>query len=202
MTLPINATGIAEKNKAESQPIYLYTIHLYDGSQDLRLAEYSADVTFDGLVYQRFPISHDQITENSSGEIDAVRVRVSNISRLIQEYLELYDWRKKKVTVKLVFANQLADADAFIDFVYYIDSWTADQDNVEFVLTSKLNVLSARLPAGMVWRSMCGWEFKSTECGYAGEETVCNRTKARCKELANYSRYGAFPSISTRRMYI
>ena len=201
MTRTITATSISEKNKAANQPIYLYTITDYDGTNDLRLAEYDADVTFDSLTYTKFPITHDFIGENSTGENEQVRVKVANVSRLIQAYLETYDLRGKKVTIKLVWANQLAVATACISHTFYIDSYTADERDVTFTLSSRFNVLDFKLPGRKFSRFYCTWKFKSVQCGYSGAESSCNKTFQKCRDLSNQLRFGGFPSIPSRQVY-
>lgn len=197
-----NATFISEKNKQENQPVRIYEIYDYDGEDsNLYFAEWDSDITFDSQVYTKFPITIEAIGENGKGEIDTVRLTVENVSRTIQGYLETYDLRGKKVSIKTVWANQLADANAYIEDVYYIDSYTADQMNVVFDLTSKLDVLNVQLPLGTYSRTHCRWKFKSDECGYSGGESSCNRTLQRCRELSNQSRFGGFPSIPQRRIF-
>jgi lambda family phage minor tail protein L len=199
----VNATFTDEKNKAENRPIKLYKVENYDGaSAHLFFAGWDVNVTFDGQLYTAFPITHDVISENNRGAIDAVRVTVGNVSRLIQGYLELYDFRGKKVIIKTVWADQLADASAYIDDVFYIDSYVADAKDVVFTLTSKFDLLDIDLPGRRYSRNHCGWKFKGTECGYAGAETSCNKTKQRCKELNNYRRFGGFPSIQANKVFL
>lgn len=202
MPRDIDPTFKQEKAKQENRPIYLYIIENYDGSNDLYLASYDEDVVYDSVTYIRFPIMHEFTGENNQGRIDQVKVRLANVSRLIQLYLEQYDFRGKKVIIRTVWANQLADPDAHIDDIFYIDNYTADQTNVEFTLTGKFDVLGMDLPARRYARNYCSWKFKSSECGYVGAETECNKTQQRCKQLNNYQRFGAFPSVPTRRIYI
>jgi lambda family phage minor tail protein L len=193
----------SEKNKPANQPIYLYTIHDYDGSgTNLCLAEWDADIVYDGITYTKFPIKHDEIGENTQGEIDTFRVSVANVNRIIQAYLESYDLRGKKVTITLVWANQLNDTDANIDFIYYIDNYTANENTVEFVLSSKYDIIDLTLPRGVYNRNYCRWKFKSTECGYAGAQTTCDKRKATCKDtMSNIARFGGFPSVPTNRLF-
>jgi lambda family phage minor tail protein L len=189
-----------EKNKLTNQPIHLYTVHDYDGAgTNLLLAEYPENVTFNGIEYVSFPITFDSIKENSKGQIDSTTLKVSNVMRVFGGYFEIYDFRGKKVTVKTVWANLLADTTSYIDDIYYIDSYSADQVNVSFTLTTKFNVLAISLPLRSYSRNYCSWLFKGTECAYAGEETTCNKTKQQCKEYSNYSRFGGFPSIQPKR---
>lgn len=199
-----DSTFISEKNAQANKPIRLYTLHDYDGAgNNLRFAEYDADVSYDSLTYTKFPVTFDVISENNKGAIDAVKVTLANVSRLIQSYLEDYDLRGKKVTIKTVWSNQLADTTAYIDDVFYIDSYTADQENVSFNLTTKFDVLDVELPLRRFSRHYCHWRFKGTECGYAGSESTCNKTKQDCKDNKNnYDRFGGFPSIKSNRMIL
>lgn len=199
MTIEITPEFSEEKNKVSNAPIFLYTIHDYDGiGSNLRFAEWSEDITFNSLLYTAFPCTHDQIGENAQGEIDAIRVSVGNVSRLIQAYLETYDLRSKKVTITMVWEPTLADPDAKVDFIYFIDSYTADEMMANFLLLPKTDVLGVTLPGRTYSRNQCRWVFKSTECGYVGAQLTCNKTRQRCKELVNYPRFGGFPSIPAR----
>lgn len=201
----INATTdfFKELNKSANKPIFLYVIYDYDGaSTNLYLAEWNENVTFDGQEYVAFPITHDTVSENASGEIDSLQVKVSNVSRLIQSYLEVYDLRNKKVMIRLVWKDRLSYPDDKLDFNYFIDSYTASSTVVDFTLLPKTDLLGSMLPARTYSRNYCQWKFKSTECGYSGSETSCGKTKARCKELSNYVRFGGFPSIPTRQISV
>ena len=197
----LDSDFVKSKNAQENQPLYLYTIYDYDGSTDLFFTNYDTNITFDSQEYTKFPISHEFISENTKGQIDTIKVILGNVSRLIQAYLEANDFRGLKVEIKQVFADLLDDADAYIKHIYYIDSYTADQQNVEFNLTSKFDVLEVELPARKFSRNTCGWKFKSPECGYVGAETECSKVLSRCRVLNNSSRYGAFPSIPSRAIY-
>jgi len=202
----LDSTFKSEKNKSADKPIYLYTIYDYDGSSNnLYFAEWDTDIVYNGITYTRFPITHDFIGENSQNEVDSVKVSIGNVSREIQAYLELYDLRGVKVDITLVWADQLADTDAYITDTFYIDSYTADEQAVTFTLTSKFDVIDLTLPVRNYSRNYCSWKFKSTECGYAGATATCNKTKVACKAMAggsNYARFGGFPSVPSQRVAI
>jgi len=194
---------IKELNKKENQPVFLYTIFNFDdASHDLNLAESRTDIVFDSVTYTATPLSHDKIGENSQNEIDAIKVRISNVSRLIQSYLEDYNWRGKQVRIRLVWLDRLAYTDDKVDFVFYIDSYSANQDFAEFTLLPKIDVLTVMLPRRTYSRNYCQWKFKGTECAYAGAEESCNKTKQRCQEIGNYIRFGGFPSIPSRQIAV
>jgi phage-related protein len=155
-----NSAFKEESRKQSTQPIFLYTIYDYNGTGvDLPFAAYDINVIFDGIEYQKFPITHDEITENTKGEIDNTKVRLSNIARLIEYYLQNYDLRGKKVSIKMVWANKLDDPDCYIEFSNYIDSYSSNVKDVVFSLMSKFDVLNVTIP-GMIWlRDFCQWLF-------------------------------------------
>ena len=199
-----NSTFKTEKNSSTNKPLRLYTLKNYDeASHNLYLAEFDTNIVFNDITYTKFPISINTISENNKAMIDSVNLTIANVSRVIQSYLESYDLRGKKVSIKTVWANQLADTSAYIEDVFYIDSYTADQDNVSFTLTTKFDVLDVELPLRRYSRNYCNWKFKGTECGYAGSDTTCNKTKQDCKNNKNnYSRFGGFPSIQSNRILL
>lgn len=200
--IELTADFILEKNKLSNKPIHLYEVVAFDGTNSLLFAGYDDDVVFNGKTYLKFPITHEAVGDNTTGEIDNVVVKVANVSQFIQNKLESYDLRGKKVIITLVFANLLNNALNCIEHSYYIDSYTAGVEMAEFNCTSKFDLMKVELPARKYWRNYCTWKFKSTECGYAGEETVCNKTFQRCKVLANEERFGGFPSIPSRQVYV
>jgi lambda family phage minor tail protein L len=201
---PISSAFKQEKNKAYNSPIYLYTLYDYDGNgNNFYFAEYDADVVYNGITYLKFPIKHDSTSENSTGRIDQVMLTVGNASRFLQYYLEAYDLRGKKVDIMIVFANHLNDTDANLVFTYFIDNYTANEESGQFILSSKFDVLDVSLPLCVYNRNYCRWVFKSTQCGYSGAQTACDKRRYTCKQVMNnVSRYGGFPSIPVQRVFL
>jgi len=198
----LDADFIAEKNSAENKPIFLYKLYAYNGVDDLYLAEYDQDVTFGGQVYTRFPMKHDFIDENSQGRLGTVNLTVANVNRIFQAYVEAYDLRGNQVDIIQVWSDTLADSDAFVIDTFHIDSYSSNEESISFALATKMDVMELQLPSRKYLRTHCSWRFKGTECAYAGGETECNRTFQRCKELLNQERFGGFPSVPFRNIYV
>ena len=198
-------TAFLEKSAAKEHAlVYLYTVHDCNGAgDDLRFAGWTQNVTFDGLLYTKFPVSHEDIGEQAAGEIDSVRITLGNVSRLVQSYLELYEWRGLKVTITTVWADLLADPTAKLVDIYYIDDLASDVKHVTVSCTSKLDVLEVKLPLRRHSRLVCQWViFKGSECGYPGSQLTCNRTWQRCGELNNRARFGGKPSTPYQRTIV
>lgn len=204
MAKAIDAIFTAEKNKQANQPIILFTLFAYDGANDLNLVDAHDNVDFDGVTYSAFPIKFETIPENSQGEVDAIKIKVANVSRVFESYLQTYDLREKKVRVRIVWANQLDETGTYLDYVFYIEHYSSNANSVELVCTTKTDVVDYVLPTGLYLRTHCRYKnFKDPQtCGYAGAEDQCNRTFQRCRVLNNQIRFGGFPSIPTRRIYI
>jgi len=191
------------KNLQENRPIHLFTLFNYDGGgTNLYYAENNENVSFGGTTHIAFPITFDVVGENKSGGIDKVQVTIANVSRLIGSYLEAYDFRGKKVSIKTVWADQLNDPSNYIEDIFFVDDYRADENSVVFTLAGKFDVMDVALPLRKYSRNYCCWKFKSTECGYSGTDTVCNKTKDRCKALGNYKRFGGFPSVTPQRVIL
>jgi lambda family phage minor tail protein L len=171
----------------------------------LRYAEYGQDVSFGGQTYYAAPIRSEPITENMAQEVDTINVSIANVDRSITYYVELYNGlRGCKVTIRTVFADLLDHADAYTDDIFYIVSSTITASAGSFILKSKMDLMGVTIPLRKFYREICQWKFKSTQCGYAGAGTTCDRTLTRCKALSNSLRYGGFPGAgsSITRFYI
>lgn len=189
--------------KETNKPIYLYEVKDYDDNgASLYLTESVSNVTFNGHSYVAFPISHERVGDNSKGEVDTLKIKMGNVSRLIESYLHQYEWRGKEVVISIVWLDKLDDTDNVATDSFFIESYTSDQKSVEFNLSSKFSVMSTTIPTRCYSRTFCRWKFKSSECGYSGAEVLCNKTLIRCRELSNQVRFGAFPSIPTRTIYV
>lgn len=205
MSKTLDSVFTSEKNKQENQPVVLFTLFDYDGaSNDLNLVNAQENVTFSGVEYQAFPIKFETIPENSQGEVDVIKIKVANVSRVFESYLQTYDLREKKIRIRIVWSNQLAEAGAYLDYNFYIEYYSSTANSVELTCTTKTDVVDYVLPTGLYLRTHCRYKtFKDANtCGYAGAETSCNRTFQRCRELGNQERFGGFPSIPTRRLYV
>lgn len=192
-----------EKNKKFNKPLNLYTLYDYDGAgTNLYLAESKSNITYNGQLYTAFPIQTEAIPESTTGEIDAIRVKVGNAGRILQYYIENYELRSKKLGIRMVWSDLLTDLDNYIEYMFYIDRYDMDASQIIFICTSKFDVLDVQLPCGRYMRSVCRWVYKGTECAYSGGLATCDKTMADCRVHSNILRFGAFPSIPMQRTYL
>jgi lambda family phage minor tail protein L len=220
----INATFTGEKNKLENRPITLYEIEV-GGASTLWLAEYDATVEYpsgSGTNYIPAPITHEGISINAMGEIDAVKMKVSNVNRQIWAVVMAHNGlRGEKVTMRLVFADHLDDAAAHKDAVYYVDAPDYDESKEEatFLLTSRLDLYEVKTPGRIMQRDECGWTYKKEGCwlysggtyaaraNFANEAAECDQTRdgaAGCRfhHPSGPLPFGGFPGIPLRGVYL
>jgi len=50
MPRDVDLTFKREKSKQENAPLFLYTLEAYDGINDLHLAGFDQDITYDGVL--------------------------------------------------------------------------------------------------------------------------------------------------------
>jgi lambda family phage minor tail protein L len=196
---------VEEKNKQTNRPVHLFKVLNFDGaSNNLLYTDHDADITFNSETYYAFPIAFDSVSENSDGSIDSIKLSVSNVNRTIQAYLESYDLRGKTLEIYTVFLDLIADPTSLRKDIFVIDSYATQTDlRIIFNCTSIFDLLKTQIPNQTYSRYYCQYKiFKGTECGYAGAETSCNRTFARCEALNNKSRFGGQPAIPQRRYVV
>jgi len=122
---------------------------------------------------------------------------VSNVLRAVESYiLDTNGAVGSTVTIRIVYSEAL-DQGAVIEESFTVLKTTCNAEVVEFELGAE-NLLLRKFPKEVYFRHNCRWKFKSTECGYAGATTTCNRTMGACIDLdggSNISRFGGFPGI-------
>lgn len=113
--MPINLSQplVEEKNKIEQTSPWLLCLQMVNVAGDLtiRVVNNTEDVTFKGELYQAFPFEIDTIPEATKGSLPTVAIKLSNVDRTIQAYVEQdatfgSGWT---VTLFLVHADHLAD---------------------------------------------------------------------------------------------
>jgi len=72
-------------------------------------------------------------------------------------------------------------------FYGLISDWKIEEEKVWVEIQNELVFWSKRTLRKC--DSSCPWEFKGTECGYAGGQTWCNQSYERCSELSNTSSF-------------
>lgn len=217
----INAAFRDEKNKLQNTPITLYELTMNDASI-LRLCEWDETIEYptgSGYYYLRAPLKHENMGMNNLGEIDAVKVTMSNINRDIGAVIIANNGlRGNKVVIKIVFRNLLADASANIPATYWIDAPDITDEEAVFTLTSKLDLYQIYCPNRIMERDHCTWTYKKEGCwiwsgawtartNFTNTAVECDHTRkgsvgCRYHHPAGALPFGGFPGIPKRGLYV
>jgi lambda family phage minor tail protein L len=195
-SLPANI--ILEKNKLHTPYpwIVLIEITLTDDTV-LRYAKNTANVTFGGNVYTAMNFDIEPTQQTSKGEIPTVTLRVSNITRLLQPYLEDLDGGiGSTVKVTVVNTNLLAESYSELEMTFDVLACNATARWASFILGSP-SPLRQRFPLYRFIAEHCRWQFEGAECGYVGAESSCDRTYADCVTRENTEHFGGFMGMKS-----
>ena len=189
----------------------------------------NSDVVFQGITYQRYPVTATGFEWKGTGTLPRPHFAVSNVTGIISALCRLYrDMVGAPVTRRRTLAryldavnfpdgNPLADPDeTFPDDRFFINQKTREsQDVVEFELAVAFDVEGVQLPRRQVICNSCPWKYRGDGCGYAGPPVAdvndaptadpardqCGKRLASCKlrYLAGALPYGGFPGAGQYR---
>lgn len=128
------------------------------------------------VTYEPLPIAAEGFDRTTKGQIPRPTLTVANIFNTFTEVLsELDDLVGARITRRRTLAKYLGgmpseDLNAeFPNDVYYIERKVAETNqSVTFELASELDLEGLQLPKRIITQNYCVWEYRGSECGYAG----------------------------------
>lgn len=187
-----------EKNKlnTDSSWLLLLDITLTSGLV-LNLVRNTVNITWQGTEYTAFPFEVDAVSNSGKGELPTVQLSLSNVTRIIQGYLEPLDGAVgSTIDMHVVNSEYLDEDSSSMDMSFVVLSVTMSVTKIVFTLGAP-SPLRRRFPLIRYIAGHCNWQFKSVECAYSGAATTCSRTFDYCDTLGNTVRFGGFPGINS-----
>ena len=202
MPLDIPSSLITEKNKLFSDGAFLelLKVEMSENSQTLRIVNNNEDIVWDSQTWQKFQFQPGSFNENNEGEAPQISVKVSNVLRAVQGYVEAADKGLvgDTVTYYLIHSDNLLEGTPVIEQSFTILGVSCDVNWVEFLLGAENYFLKA-FPINVYKRGICRYKtpdgFKGTRCGYSGVRTSCDQKFSTCVSYGNQARFGGQPSI-------
>jgi phage-related protein len=173
--------AILEKNKLASDAPFLVLLKLsYEGlSEPVCLARNTEDVTWNGIVWEAYPMNFGTNTVDGQEE-PSLQVTVSNAGGLLQKYLQEHQgFGGAEVSIYIVHASYLDNTTPLDEFNFQIGNTSYDEQWITFKLTSSSEIVN-RFPFATYAAHYCPYKFKSVRCGYNGLATGCNNTADSC----------------------
>lgn len=195
---PLSAIAKLEKNKISSTGAWLILLEIQFQGITLRVVNNNEDIEWpsgSGQIWVAFPFQLGEVGENNKGEIPSLELKVSNVTREVQRYIEQYaGGTDASVVLRVVMSEHLDLTTPEIEETFSVTSTSADAHWVYFNLGPDF-ALSQRVPDDRYMKNFCPFKFKGIRCGYAGVETECNKTLADCRARGNSVRFGGEPGI-------
>ena len=196
-TLP--SALIAEKNQLDgSEPWLVFLEITLPGDEKEYIVRNNEDITWPataGQLYTAVPFELDMIEDSGSGEIPRVNLKISNVQRMLQGYLESYDGAiGATVKMTIVSVDHLDEDYSEFESTFDVIGSSANYEWVTFTLGAP-NPLKQRFPLNKYIAKHCNWHYGSVECGHSGDAS-CDRTFASCEAKSNAHRFGGYFGLS------
>lgn len=205
----LSSTAIAEKNKLASGVVWLLMLEITipGVSEPVRVVANNEDVTWRGYTWQKFRFEMEPVGEESKGEVPQLEIRVSNVNRLIEVYLQNYDSYCKTngispitLNIYVVLSNNLGNTTPEAEYLYDLKKPKADEMWATFVLGAT-NTFNRRYPVARLQKNTCQYRKynypagNSSLCGASSAYTTCDRTLSACRTRNNSIRFGGSPGV-------
>ena len=191
-----------EKNKIASTGVWLVLLEvLYQNETAFRLALNNENIIWQNNEYIAFPFEVGDISQNSEKELPTLELKVSNVNREVQSYLEQYQGGKNtKAIIRVVNTNLLSEGAVFEE-TFSVLSSKADQNWVTFSVGCDFSFYH-RFPRTRYVANWCPYRYGDIECACVNSSfKTCNGTLSNCRERGNSKRFGGFAGISNLKSF-
>ncbi len=206
--LTLSQAAIIEKNKIASDNAWLILLEITIPPTAtgvpivLRLVRNTEDITWNCLLWTAFPFELDPPKQSGNGELPNFTVRVSNITRTVEGYLEQAGGGiGAQVRMMVVLSAHLEQTTPELDEEFSVQSVSYDENWVSFVLTGGVNLFK-RVPLRRFLKNFCPYQYKGPECKSTSSYASCNKSFADCKLRGNETRFGGEPGIPQGGLYV
>ena len=196
-----NPSPIAEYEKDELIPRKLLNIELSGGGIHVLDNETLQILSFEGVDYIGAPLEHGEITKDDNSSVAKLEITVSNvglgISGIIGNRGNVIGNAPATLTMVLLNVNNNAIIQGTKQVLWYglCNNLQITNESAKMDIETPLGGYTYNTPC-MKYKATCNVrKFKDCRCGYTGEETTCDRTYTRCKELGNNKRFQGFISL-------
>ena len=196
-----NPSPIVEYEKDALIPRKLLNIELSGGGIHVLDNETLQILSFEGVDYIGAPLEHGEITKDDNSSVAKLEITVSNvglgISGIIGNRGNVIGNAPATLTMVLLNVNNNAILQGTKQVLWYglCNNLQITNESAKMDIETPLGGYTYNTPC-MKYKATCNVrKFKDCRCGYTGDETTCDRTYTRCKELGNNKRFQGFISL-------
>lgn len=192
---------LSEVEKDEIIPRKLLKIEIEGGSIYIMDNETLESLRYNGEDYIGAPLSFGEIKKDDTSSVSKLNIQLSNvglaISGIIGQRGDVITNAPAVLTLVFLDVNThslLPDYKQVL-FAGNCNNLKLDYEEASMDIETSLGGYEILAPV-MKYRTTCQVRrFKDCRCGYTGEETSCDRTFDRCKELGNQANFRGFPQM-------
>lgn len=196
--MSLSNIAILEKNKISSTNAWLILIEIQFEGDIIRVVKNNEDIEWpagSGTTWTAFPFEIGDVNENSKGEQPSLQLKVSNVTRDMERYLEKNaGGTDATVVLRVVMSEHLELTQPEMIETFSVKSTSTDVNWAYFNLGPDFST-TQRIPANRYMQNFCPLKFKGIKCGYSGPETECNKTLDNCRTRNNSDRFSGAPGI-------
>ena len=197
--ISLSAISQAEKNKLSTDSCFLVLLEIRLQTT-IYICYNNEDITWGGHTYTAFPFEVGEVTEDETADPN-VSLKVSNVARGMQWYVEQSGGGVgTEVILRVVNSLNLAGA-ADLEEYFVVTACKIDEQWIEFTLGNGYSAKTRR-PIDRYMKNNCPFKYKGLRCGYNGGRPTCQHTLADCRAHGNSRRFGGFPGIDQKGVYI
>lgn len=199
----LDASPLIKEQLASGEIRAFTLIHMAIDGVDHRFTDCDVPIALNGDLYEPRGYKLGTVSYSLAKIVDSARFSIDNLDDRLTASFIGGNPQGSPATVYLVALDESykllgsAPDNNLILFTGEIDDWFAPEGAIEITIVSDL--IRWHQKTMRMQSSSCSWQvFKGLECGYAGTETTCNRSYARCIALGNTANFGGerwLPSI-------
>jgi len=189
--IAISQNLINEFSAEEYSPVVLVEMYF---DTTLYFTSLDTDIFYSGNWYLSRGLSFDEIFNTYTPELDILSFEIDNVGLEFSGFVTNQELRRRAVNIYIAAMDaNLHIIGTVLAFLGVIDTIEGDHQRVRIDLLNHFYLWNKKTLRSH--SPLCQWAFTSTECGYLGPETWCDKTYDRCTVLANIVNYGGFPFL-------
>lgn len=198
--LTLSAAAIIEKNKFMSDSVWLLLLEVQTPEEYIYLVANNENIVWNNREWIAFPFIIDNIKYNKD-EVIEIPIKVSNVSRYIEYYVEYYNGLVGyKAILRVVNSNFLDYSIPELEETFVITSSSVDSQWCTFKLGLAFP-LTKRFPVRRILKDYCEFQYKGVECDCSSSLPDCPKTLYGCFVRGNQHRFGGEPSMVIGGIY-
>jgi len=206
MSLILSAASIGEKNKLASSSAVLVLLEIDYDPEPIRVVANNENIVWPasgGDTYVAFNFDFDNLDEAKQKQATEVTLKVSNVSKVMQSYIEPDDGSiGREVIVRVVHEDLLAETTPWVELTFTVKKTDFDNLWVYFHLGTE-NLFTRRWPRDTAKKDFCRFKYQGADgrCGSTSGLTTCDKTLAACRVRNNSERFGGFAGLGRKGFF-